>query len=547
MKRYNDKHNLPKCAIDYIDEVVRKVRYKKNIRADVRAELIGHFEDALKDCTTDDDCCQSAEELITEFGDVKMLAKLIRRGKKRCRPMWKKVLIRTFQVFLCLIAFLIFRGLTLTIGKPTISVDYVQWLNEFVRDGRDESQNAYSNYVKAMELMPEEVPEILKESIPLLPENMTAEDERIIADFLKANEPALEELRKGARKAYCWVDYTPGEQKTTVNKTIDATVVDKLMPDMMAAGVIEKIMPNLSKYKNFARRLGLRGNWRMYKGDFDGALNDAVMVRRFGDQMLGQGLIIEQLVGIAINAMGSAQIRFVLSGGEFSAEELKVLQSQLEGLGVQESVLVDFEAEKAFMYDEIQRGFTDDGKGNGRVLKRGLPHVISDYKSALKGVFLFDFPDRRQVLAEVEKLYDQFNEAVSKSPLEAKQYKFDISEAAPFMLKIQVGPVDKLRELSWRLITDREALLATVSILRYEKETGAYPESLEKLVDAGYLDKLPQDPFSGGALVYKKTDDGFTLYSVGLDMVDDGGVQGTDDKHRRIWSDDGDAVFWPTE
>jgi hypothetical protein len=67
---------------------------------------------------------------------------------------------------------------------------------------------------------------------------------------------------------------------------------------------------------------------------------------------------------------------------------------------------------------------------------------------------------------------------------------------------------------------------------------------LEKLVDGGYLKQLPADPFSGGALVYKKTDDGFTLYSVGLDMVDDGGA-GT---ARNRWRDEAkDAVFWPTE
>ena len=267
MKRDDDNNDLPKCAADYIEQVVCKVRYRKKIRADVRAELIGHFEDALKDCTTDDDCCQTAEEVITEFGDPKMLAKLIRRGKKRCRPMWKKVLIRTFQVFLCLIAFIVFRGLTLTIGKPTISVDYVQWLNEFVRDGRDESQNAFPHYVKAMELMPEEVPEILKESMPLLPENMTAEDEKVIEDFIKANEPAFKELTNGAQKSHCWTYYTQGEQKPALEFTKHNPMYSKLMPDMMAAGVLEELMPNLSKYKKLAMRLGLRCSWQKKQGD----------------------------------------------------------------------------------------------------------------------------------------------------------------------------------------------------------------------------------------------------------------------------------------
>ncbi len=54
------------------------------------------------------------------------------------------------------------------------------------------------------------------------------------------------------------------------------------------------------------------------------------------------------------------------------------------------------------------------------------------------------------------------------------------------------------------------------------------------------------DPFSGNSLVYKRTRDGFTLYSVGLDQDDDGG------RHHPQFGEftdgrkhDGDYVFWP--
>ena len=44
--------NLPICAVDFINKVIKKMRYRRKIRHDVRAELIAHFEDALKDCDT---------------------------------------------------------------------------------------------------------------------------------------------------------------------------------------------------------------------------------------------------------------------------------------------------------------------------------------------------------------------------------------------------------------------------------------------------------------------------------------------------------------
>lgn len=56
------------------------------------------------------------------------------------------------------------------------------------------------------------------------------------------------------------------------------------------------------------------------------------------------------------------------------------------------------------------------------------------------------------------------------------------------------------------------------------------------------------DPYSDRPLVYRGTDDGFLLYSVGENFADDGGVPGRDrnggpDPWR--YQDNGDTVFWP--
>ena len=88
---------LPKVALDFIGSVVKKVRYRKKIRQEVLEELTDHFHTALKDCGSDEEKVHAAEELIAEFGDVKMLASLIRRGKKRCRALWRTVVVRSFQ------------------------------------------------------------------------------------------------------------------------------------------------------------------------------------------------------------------------------------------------------------------------------------------------------------------------------------------------------------------------------------------------------------------------------------------------------------------
>ncbi len=57
----------------------------------------------------------------------------------------------------------------------------------------------------------------------------------------------------------------------------------------------------------------------------------------------------------------------------------------------------------------------------------------------------------------------------------------------------------------------------------YRAERGAYPETLDTLVP-DYLPRLDLDPFSLRPVRYKRGETTFTVYGVGLDMVDDGGA-----------------------
>ena len=81
---------------------------------------------------------------------------------------------------------------------------------------------------------------------------------------------------------------------------------------------------------------------------------------------------------------------------------------------------------------------------------------------------------------------------------------------------------------------------------RYFAERGAYPRNLESLVP-GYLDAVPVDPMSGGALKYLRFVDGgrCRIWSVGWDEEDDGGVRALNEEdaaktryHRREYEGD---------
>jgi len=54
--------NLPVAAVEFIRLVVKRMRYRRVIQDDVRAELEAHFEDELKGCKADTEREEKAKQ-----------------------------------------------------------------------------------------------------------------------------------------------------------------------------------------------------------------------------------------------------------------------------------------------------------------------------------------------------------------------------------------------------------------------------------------------------------------------------------------------------
>ena len=548
---YADLQNLPESAKDFITLVIKKMRYRKKVRDEVMAELIAHFEDELQSCATDEEKEQKAKKLIADFGDVKLLAVLLRRAKKRCRPLWRKALIRSFQALGIIVLYILICFGRLGIGTPDISVNYIDWLNELVRADRDETKNARAYYDRAAELYVECPIEIKKKSgiaSSRLAEFNNLEMKHLL-NWLADNQPAFEMLRQGVGRPYFWPTYSRDSSELIQDTTLPSALRETAA--YMQAVVMQNVMKKLPDY----RKLGHAMTWEIqrdvYNGDTDDALDDCIVLQQFGGHLQGKGLLVEQLVGIAIEALANKKVFMVLKKADVPANALKKLQEELEKVYGGQEAVINMEAEKAFWYDLVQRGFTDDGKGSGRVLKWGLPLVMGDWKDGVWGFVTWSYPDRREVTNTIDKYFQRSKELLDKTPwelhkkgLESEGWDEIVKDC--FMLKILGPALSRVGQIAWRLKTGRAALLTVLAILRYRQDTGDYQENLEELITAGYLKKIPLDLFSDKPLVYKRTDDDFILYSVGYDFEDDGGEVYRDDKGRvRPWADEGDWVFWP--
>jgi hypothetical protein len=88
--------------------------------------------------------------------------------------------------------------------------------------------------------------------------------------------------------------------------------------------------------------------------------------------------------------------------------------------------------------------------------------------------------------------------------------------------------------------------LVACALERHRLATGNYPEKLAELTPR-FIDRLPPDPVNGEPLKYRRdAPDRFILYSVGLDLKDDGGRVDVDSQGRIRNRDQGDWV-WRSE
>ena len=108
--------------------------------------------------------------------------------------------------------------------------------------------------------------------------------------------------------------------------------------------------------------------------------------------------------------------------------------------------------------------------------------------------------------------------------------------------------IGRCNYISWRNKIDAESTTLVIALVRYKQDIGAFPESLDKLVEQGYIKQVPVDPFSDKPITYRKTDNNFLLYSWGDNLKDDDGQIALDEKGKpKRFADTGDWVFWPVE
>ncbi|MHC4154462.1 MAG: hypothetical protein ACYST6_06015 [Planctomycetota bacterium] len=463
------------------------------------------------------------------------------KKKRRISPL--KI---TLLILCLLLALLLLKSLRAPLPVPKISVNYAaEWNRISKPPDYDQNQNAALDYQKATDFLVQAPDEISYSPIHW-PGDMNEMLLKTLENWLRQNTDALAYLNRGSQKPYCWIE-------------------DFYIDDFLATGVPAV---ELASIRSLADLVGWQAKLNATKGQGEAAADQLIAGHRFASHFFGPKPILCQLVALSARAMVIRNSFLILNRHQFDPQTLDRFQGQLEQQ-FEMGQKLDFQYDRLATYDIIQRVFTDDGRGNGRLLPEAAtmlvfslpPYALGtqpgqiikqkawEYGNRAKSMWLrATGPDRKETVVMTDKLFDYYETLKNKTFWELRknevESKAKMDAITEDCIVLYWANTDyQLLELYQRTRAQEIALTATLAVLRFKQERGYYPEKLDELVLAGYLRELPADPFGDGALIYKRLGDNFTLYSFAEDCDDDGGTPSN-------WGhgeEGGDQVFWPVE
>jgi hypothetical protein len=550
---------LPSQIQALLVQVVGETRLLADEKLEVAQELVAHFEDGLQRG-------RSVAALIAAFGDPQMAADLIHHGKQRNRSMKNRIIYRLIQAALGLGALTVGAFLALFIlfywGQPKPSVDYQAQINQPILAAADQDKgwtiyrdlwikHGFSEGgrfdTKAL-FLPEEAGGLGRLVRPGDGEAWQAATER-----LAGIEDLLEGFREGGLRPafgvplyirstdYEELDFRALFPHLDYQAATDETqTADPVWPETL----VSILLPHVQVMRQAARLLIVDTRWALDQGDSERATRNIEAMLGISVQVTEGDFLVSTLVGYAIQLMAMDVIDECLhSTATFSDSQLERMHAAVSKAKSVE--MVNLEQERAMFLDIVQKSYTDDGRGDGRITAAGLelweevslmnshsyvPRSSWSFESvtrrALAPTSLLFLASRKQLTDKAEEFYTRMGELIkadnSETEMAELEREIDQLPIGYTPIKLLFPAFTQIRQSKVRVRLNTDSVSAALAVIRYQRQHGRWPDSLDDLV-ANYLERVPIDPYDGQPLRYRLQDEGFVIYSVGVNGVDDGG------------------------
>ncbi len=325
------------------------------------------------------------------------------------------------------------------------------------------------------------------------------------------------------------------------------------------------LLPHLASLKRCTQRLCGAAACELHSGNPAAALPHLRAALALAHERPQEPIVITELVRIAIAAIAGSATWDYLQAPGLRDQDLEALQQDWSEMTFFASTERTFMGERCFMLQSLAQMRDSSAEfsrltgmsakplgtgGGGDLLEQGLNLAEESWERTKFGVaegawrVSWSHTDElrmlrgQQALLEIARRAAADGHASNALRLEAEfkasgQIPQDSGESAWFggtslaafktMFSDGVASVERAFSKTLQAEVNARMVTTAIALERHRLRQGAYPAELTALVP-DILESVPRDPADGAPLRYRRTgDDRYLLYSVGQDLVDDGG------------------------
>jgi len=308
-------------------------------------------------------------------------------------------------------------------------------------------------------------------------------------------------------------------------------------PDEPADNVLSMIIPYLSSIRTAAKLEHLDGALKLVEGDLEGAAETVRLQFHIAATLDEHPTVIGRLVQISVEALTAQVMENILRVGELEERTLAELMDIVDTRLAAGTMRWAFLGERAWFVracNEVASGDLSLAEISGGGGPGGLPYIpeLLVRENQMRGVEMLTW------LVEAADDPDAMIKATKRMNREASALP-----VTQVLVKMLLPSLSRAAILNVRLHAQLTCTRAALAAEQFRLIEGRMPVSLNELVP-NYLDKVPTDPFEGQPMRFALTDKGIVIYSIGEDLIDDGGFVGRQET-RPYYRDNGIRLFKP--
>jgi hypothetical protein len=353
--------------------------------------------------------------------------------------------------------------------------------------------DAFSFYKKWDKDKSESLPVVGRAELPARTEPMPEEMKALITEYVADNNEALERLHAGA------------------------TIEHSRYPIDLSAGFKTNV-PNLSEIRECVYLLKLEAVLYAEKGDSKSAIRSIKSCFGIARSLATEPVTISQLVRSACQNLAATTIEYCVNRIKFTDEQLLELIESVQNSENISDMTCAFVGERC-----IGISFFNAPGSVDPDLIGGIPFrpILAFYRAiGMSDSDAIIYLDLMEGYINSSQLpYHKRQAAVNA--IDARIQK---TSKAHVLLHAIMPALARITTIDTRNIAQLRTARVGLAIEHYRLAAGKLPDKLSDLVP-DYLDSVPRDPFDGNELQYKKLKIGFVVYSIGEDLIDDGGKE----------------------